>query len=81
MTRPSLWLYGEWDSSLPARASIAVLDSVIEQGKPVTWRMFPEANHGLFVVRGPNGSRLARFAPGVWDTVFAWTARQGISGR
>jgi dienelactone hydrolase len=79
MTLPSLWLYGEWDSSLPAKASTEYLESLRVSGRPITWRMFPEANHGLFVVRGPNGSRLARFAPGVWDTVFAWTSREGIT--
>ncbi|MES2177015.1 MAG: alpha/beta hydrolase [Gemmatimonadota bacterium] len=77
MERPSLWLYGAWDSSLPVTKSIAVLDSLPTPNQ-VTWRLFPEANHGLFVVRGPNGNRMASFAPGVWDTVFAWTARQGI---
>jgi len=79
MTLPSLWLYGEWDSSLPAKASAEILESLRARGRPITWRMFPEANHGLFVVRGPNGSRLARYAPGVWDTVFAWTRRQSIT--
>lgn len=79
MKWPSLWLYGEWDSSLPVNRSVAVLDSLTEMGVPITWRMFPESNHGLFVVRGPNGRRLARYAPGVWDTVFAWTSRQRIT--
>lgn len=78
MRWPSLWLHGEWDASLPTMASVRVLDSVRVAGVPVTVRVFPEANHALMIVRGPNGSRLASFAPGVWDTVFAWLERQGV---
>jgi dienelactone hydrolase len=81
MVRPSLWLFGEWDASLPAAASMRVLDSVRSTGVNVTTRLFPGANHGLMVMRGPSGSRLANFAPGVWDSVFAWTDRNGITGR
>jgi dienelactone hydrolase len=66
---PALWLLGDWDSSAPTDASARVLDSLTHVGAPFTVRRFAEANHGLFVVRGPNGRRLARFAPGVWDTI------------
>jgi dienelactone hydrolase len=76
MRLPSLWLFGEWDSSLPTKASVRVLDSLRAQGVDVSVRVFPEANHGLMVVRGPNGRRLANYAPGVWDTVFSWLSRQ-----
>jgi dienelactone hydrolase len=79
MAFPSLWLFGEWDASAPTAASMRVLDSLRTAGVPLTTAVFPEANHGLFVVRGPRGSRNADFAPGVWDSVFAWTARQGIA--
>jgi uncharacterized protein len=79
MAFPSLWLFGEWDASAPTAASMRVLDSLRPAGVPLTTAVFPEANHGLFVVRGPRGSRNSDFAPGVWDSVFAWTARQGIA--
>jgi uncharacterized protein len=71
---PALWLLGDWDSSAPADASARVLDSLTRGGAPFTVRRFAEANHGLFVVRGPNGRRLARFAPGVWDTIASYVS-------
>jgi len=77
MRAPSLWLLGEWDSSMPSQASLGILDSLRVRGLPITARMFPGANHGLMVVRGPGGSRLASFAPGTWDTAFAWIERVG----
>ena len=80
MRAPSLWLYGAWDGSQPTAASVRVLDSLRAAGAPVTHRVFAAANHGLMVVRGPGGTRFPDFAPGVWDTVFAWAGRAGVAG-
>jgi dienelactone hydrolase len=78
MRVPTLWLYGEWDSSQPSLASVRVLDSLGAIGVPVTARVFTHANHGLMIARGPGGRRFPNFAPGVWDSVFAWMDRQGV---
>jgi dienelactone hydrolase len=78
---PTLWLFGDWDTSLPVDASVRVLDTLRAAGARFTIRRFAESNHGLFVVRGPNGRRLARFAPGVWDTVSAWLDRYAANDR
>ena len=72
---PTLWLFGDWDNSIPVEPSVRVLDSVSSNGSPVTVRRFAEANHGLMIARGPNGRLLSRFAPGVWDTVGRWLSR------
>ena len=73
---PTLWLFGDWDNSIPVDGSVRVLDSVQALGSPITIRRFVEANHGLMIARGPNGRALSRFAPGVWDTVASWIARR-----
>jgi uncharacterized protein len=73
---PTLWLFGEWDSSQPALASVRVLDSLTARGLPVTSRVFAHANHGLMIARGPGGKRFPDFAPGVWDSVSVWLTRE-----
>jgi uncharacterized protein len=75
---PSLWLFGEWDSSQPAAASARILDSLAGGGRPITSRTFAQANHGLMIARGPAGRRFPDFAPGVWDSVFAWLGRERL---
>jgi dienelactone hydrolase len=72
MKTPTLWLLGDWDSSSPTDATARVLDSLARGGAPFTVRRFAEANHGLFIVRGPHARRLSRFAPGLWDTIGTW---------
>lgn len=79
MTAPSVWMFGEWDSSAPTAASLRVLDSLRAEHIPVESHVFAEANHGLAVVRGPRGKRNADFAEGLWDSVFAWTDQHHIT--
>ena len=73
---PTLWLFGDWDNSIPVETSIRVLDSLRARGSPITVRRFAEANHGLMIARGPNGRALSQFAPGLWDTVASWVAHR-----
>jgi len=73
---PTLWLFGDWDNSIPVDASVRVLDTLRSLGSPVTIRRFAEANHGLMIARGPSGRAFSRFAPGLWDTVGSWLVRR-----
>lgn len=69
---PSLWLFGAWDNSLPVKRSVARLERLRGAGQPITIRVFPEANHGLLIARGPHKRALPYYAPGVWSTMSSW---------
>ena len=44
---PSLWLFGDKDSSIPIPLSIEILDSLIaDQGKDYSYIVYPNMNHG-----------------------------------
>jgi pimeloyl-ACP methyl ester carboxylesterase len=73
---PTLWIYGELDTSTPAAKSIRVLDSLSASGVPgIQHRPFSEANHIGMIVRGPNRALMPDFAPGLWDTASNWITR------
>ncbi|MEP6832010.1 MAG: prolyl oligopeptidase family serine peptidase [Gemmatimonas sp.] len=73
---PTLWVYGSWDNSIPVAKSVQKLDSLVAQGNPITVRVFPFGNHGIFVMRGPNKRRLPYYADDLWATVFSWLERR-----
>lgn len=81
MIMPTLWMFGEWDSSAPTAASLRVLDTLRQAHLPIETQVLPEANHGLMVVRGPNGKRNADFPDALWKTVFDWAAHRHITVR
>ncbi|MEP6590399.1 MAG: prolyl oligopeptidase family serine peptidase [Gemmatimonadota bacterium] len=72
VTVPGLWLYGAWDNSIPVAKSVQVLRGLIAAGKPFGVKVFPEANHGLMVTRGPHRHLPPRYADGVWGTMLQW---------
>jgi len=80
MVAPSIWMFGEWDSSAQTAASMRVIDSLRAASIPIEAHVFPEANHGLGIVRGPRGKRNVDFVDGLWDAVFAWTDQRHING-
>ncbi|NVJ58834.1 MAG: alpha/beta fold hydrolase [Gammaproteobacteria bacterium] len=43
---PSLWLLAGEDSSLPTPETVTLLDELKQQGKPVTYKVYPGAEHG-----------------------------------
>ena len=49
MKKPSLWIYGGKDVSIPVKHCIARLDSTMKTGKiPAEMKVYPGADHGIF---------------------------------
>jgi dienelactone hydrolase len=49
MKKPSFWIFGGKDVSIPVRKCIARLDSIKVASKlPVTMKIYPNADHGIF---------------------------------
>ncbi len=72
MRVPTLWVYGEWDNSIPVKKSVQALEVLARAGNPFTVRVFPSGQHGLFVMRGPLKRWLPYYAPDLWPVVFSW---------
>jgi pimeloyl-ACP methyl ester carboxylesterase len=73
MSLPSLWLFGERDAEMPSMESAAILERLRAQGKDITIRMFPEADHALFSVSDSRqGFRWPRLVPGYIETLTQW---------
>jgi dienelactone hydrolase len=74
---PSLWIYGGRDQSVPAMESVAILERLKAHGKDLTIRVFPTADHTLFV-KSKEGEpfRWPGFAPGYLDAMTDWVLRR-----
>jgi dienelactone hydrolase len=73
---PMLYVFGEWDNSVPVARSVARIAALAARGKPFAARVLPEANHLLLIARGPNRAILPSFAPEAWRTMLDWMRRQ-----
>lgn len=70
---PMLWLMAGQDIEAPPEPTLQVLARLRAQGKPVTVRVFPNADHGLqdFVVR--DGKRVrTQYANGYFPALLKW---------
>ncbi len=74
---PMLWLLGGEDIEAPTGPTIAVLARLEREGKPVTTRIFPGADHGIieFAIRAGRRVR-TRYAPGYFDAMADWVTQQ-----
>ncbi len=74
---PSLWIFGELDSSMPTEWSIDALGSLRAEGRPIEIEVFPGAEHGivLFEDRGDERVYLG-YAPGYFETQLEWLRQQ-----
>ena len=65
---PMAWLLAEEDRSAPNEQTIATLRSLIEQGKPYSLTLFPNADHGMVIVSDDNGEiTYTGYAPGYFQ--------------
>ncbi len=72
---PVLWNYGAEDKSVNPEDSIAVLKRIDEEfDKDYTIKVYPNADHGIYVEPDPNVDALPLrvYAPGYLDDVAAW---------
>ncbi len=68
MTQPGYWIFGLNDISVPINLSAAFLHELAADGKPLTVRMYPGANHGM----GTAPCRGGPSAPGWIEPMFEW---------
>ena len=70
---PSLWLFGDRDAEMPAEESAAILERLRAQGKDVTVKIFPGADHALFIApTAGQPFRWPRLFPGYVETLTDW---------
>jgi pimeloyl-ACP methyl ester carboxylesterase len=75
---PSLWLFGEDDSSMPTAWSIDELEVLQREGRPVELKIFPLAEHGILLMKETDsGERQPMgYAPGYFKTQVDWLRQQ-----
>ncbi len=74
---PSLWIYGGRDQTVPAMESAANLEKLKAQGKDITIKIFPTANHQMFVIPDANQSfRWFGYAPAYLETIEEWLLKR-----
>jgi dienelactone hydrolase len=71
---PSLWLLGGEDSSAPTPWTLSALEKLQAAGRPVQYRVFPEADHGIIrFVKLENGERrYTGLEPEYYATQITW---------
>ncbi len=76
---PILWMYGDADKSVEPSKSIAILNDIMaKQPKPWTIKTFPDADHGIQLMRDGTAPFPHRaYAPGYWDTMVEWVKQFG----
>lgn len=79
---PSLWIYGGRDQTVPAMESAAILESLKARGKDITIKIFPTANHQMYVMPEPGQAfRWFGYAPGYLETIDEWLSKRVRAGR
>jgi uncharacterized protein len=71
---PSFWMLGGEDSSAPTPWTLRELEKLQTQGRPVQYRVFPEADHGIIrFVQQENGERrYTGLEPEYYAAQIAW---------
>lgn len=75
---PSLWIFGGEDSSMPTAWSVAELERLRATGRPISIRVYPEAEHGIlrFEETEDGSRRYLGYEPDYLMTMVAWLREQ-----
>jgi pimeloyl-ACP methyl ester carboxylesterase len=78
LDNPSLWIFGDQDSSMPSADSIDKLEVLRQRGRPIDVEIFPRAEHGILLFEGddPFERRYLGYAPGYLDLQVRWLREQ-----
>jgi alpha-beta hydrolase superfamily lysophospholipase len=70
-TTPQLWISGSADHEAPSAETGRRIKSLIADGRPFTFALYPGAEHGMTLFeKGPDGKRIdTRYAPGYFDMI------------
>jgi pimeloyl-ACP methyl ester carboxylesterase len=79
---PSLWLFGEDDSSMPTQWSVNELEELRRQGRPVEYEIYPLAEHGILLMEETDSGdrRPTAYAPGYFKRQIDWLRLQSGLG-
>ena len=74
ITTPSMWLLAGEDSSLPTGETVEILDELIAEGKPITYKVYPDAEHGnvLFETDASGNKTYLGYAPSYFIDIVDW---------
>jgi pimeloyl-ACP methyl ester carboxylesterase len=75
---PSCWLLADRDVSAPTEWTVAALDQLRAEGKPVEYHVFPNTDHGIltFVEDEHGVRRMLGHAPDYFERQIAWLEAQ-----
>jgi dienelactone hydrolase len=64
---PGLWILGGSDSSIPTPETIAILETLVDAGKPYTITLYPDGNHNMMDI--VTGERI-NYTPDMMEWIF-----------
>lgn len=78
LDNPSMWIFGDEDSSMPSADSVDKLETLRHDGRPIEVEVFPNAEHGILLFEGddPFNRRYLGYAPGYLDLQVRWLREQ-----
>ena len=72
---PGFWQFGAVDNSIPTAKSAAVLEDLIDRGKPFEQRTYPHVGHVLLGLHGGGGMSMPAAS---WEDLIDWARRRQI---
>lgn len=76
---PMLWVLAGRDTDAPSEKTLNILRGLQATGSPIDVAVFPDADHGIIAVDA-GGKRLGRTAPGYFELLGDWIAKQRLDG-
>ena len=77
---PMLWILGGKDHEAPNEITIAELERLRAAGKPIDFKIYPDADHGIVEFEEKDGERVyTRYSPGYFELESEWVRKQAVA--